>query len=74
MNYQLDLRQYRCPLPLLMAKKALDNLPTGAILELVLNEQSAVQDFIVLCQEKGYRFISQQKLTALETKISIQKI
>ncbi|WP_386692809.1 MULTISPECIES: sulfurtransferase TusA family protein [unclassified Lonepinella] len=73
MDYQLDLRQYICPLPLLMAKKALNNLPHNSILTIQLNEQSAVQDFELLCQQQGYQFISWQKFTALDTQIVIRK-
>ncbi|WP_439240743.1 sulfurtransferase TusA family protein [Lonepinella sp. BR2474] len=73
MDYQLDLRQYGCPLPLLMAKKALDNLPNNTILTIMLNEQSAVQDFELLCQQQGYQLISWQKFTALDWQIIIRK-
>lgn len=52
--YQLDLRQYRCPLPLLMAKKALNQLSTNEQLILSLNLESSVQDFELLCEEYGY--------------------
>lgn len=53
MQYQLDLRQYHCPLPLLMTKQALNRLNVGDELILWLNSVSIVQDFVLLCQEHG---------------------
>nr|WP_132689505.1 sulfurtransferase TusA family protein [Volucribacter psittacicida] len=53
MQYQLDLRQYHCPLPLLMTKQALNRLNVGDELILWLNSVSIVQDFVLLCQERG---------------------
>ena len=73
MNYQLDLSQYQCPLPLLMSQKALAKLPSDSLLTIILNGSSAVQDFQILCQQQNYHFISWQKLTALEQQILIQK-
>ena len=65
MDYQLDLTQFTCPLPLLTAKKALDQLEQDAILTLQLNHTSSVADFELLCQQKGYRIISLEKESAL---------
>jgi len=60
-TYQLDLRQYRCPLPLLMAKKALNQLASNEQLVLLLDLASSVQDIELLCEELGYElFIDSQ--------------
>ncbi|MDG6895632.1 sulfurtransferase TusA family protein [Volucribacter amazonae] len=69
MQYQLDLRQYRCPLPLLMTKQALGHLNLDDELILWLSPASAVQDFEGLCRQMGYRL---QIVSAKELKI--QKI
>ncbi|MGQ0287215.1 sulfurtransferase TusA family protein [Pasteurellaceae bacterium 22721_9_1] len=73
MEYQIDLRQYHCPLPLFMVQKAMEQLESKAILCVILNHTSAVQDFKVLCDRKDYRWISCQKLTALGWQIKLQK-
>lgn len=56
MDYQLDLTAYRCPLPLLMTKKALLGLSKGDILHLSLSDDANVDDIRLLCIELGYSF------------------
>ena len=51
MKYQLDLTALSCPIPLLTAKKALANLVPNDELVLQLNRQSAVENFVVFCEE-----------------------
>lgn len=54
MQYSLDLTGYSCPLPLLMAKKAMTDLKKGDSLEIVLNQQSSLADFELLAKERGW--------------------
>lgn len=56
MDYQLDLTAYRCPLPLLMTKKALSGLAKGDTLHLSLSDDANVDDIRLLCVELGYPF------------------
>lgn len=56
LQYQLDLSQYSCPLPLLMTKKVLKTLSDGARLTLLLNQNASLSDFTLFCQTKGYRW------------------
>ena len=51
MKYQLNLTALSCPIPLLTAKKALANLALNDELVLQLNRQSAVENFVVFCEE-----------------------
>ncbi|QIM65352.1 sulfurtransferase TusA family protein [Frederiksenia canicola] len=53
MDYQLDLTAYRCPLPLLMTKKALQQLKQGELLKVLLNETATLNDFILLGHTMG---------------------
>lgn len=50
MDYRLDLTSYRCPLPLLMTKRALATLQQGDRLFLSLAPDAAVNDIHRLCQ------------------------
>lgn len=61
MDYQLDLRSYLCPLPLLMTKKALVHLKQGDRLNVLLNDKSSVADFELLCQQYGYKLRKQKR-------------
>ncbi|MDD0823658.1 sulfurtransferase TusA family protein [Mannheimia sp. AT1] len=55
MQYSLDLTGYCCPLPLFMAKKAMDDLKKGDSLEILLNKQSSLADFELLVQENYFQ-------------------
>ena len=67
MDYQLDLREYRCPLPLLMTKKALKALPKKATLSVFLSRDTSLADFELLGYQEGYTvtFHHQGKMIAL---------
>lgn len=67
MLYKLDLTTYRCPLPLLMTKKALTQLQQGDELVIELNSLSAVQDFKLLCEQYQYQL---QEISSGQLKIS----
>ena len=54
MKYQLNLTALSCPIPLLTAKKALANLAPNDELVLQLNRQSAVENFVVFCEENHF--------------------
>lgn len=53
MDYRLDLTAYRCPLPLLMTKKALRSLAQGERLSVLL-EEGSVADFHLLAEQLGF--------------------
>lgn len=50
-NYSLDLIAYRCPLPLLSAKRGMLQLNSGESLKLHFNKDVLLNDIILLCQE-----------------------
>lgn len=56
MHYELDLTEYRCPLPLLMTKKALIELQSGDILHVRLNTENGSRDIQLYCRQQNYVF------------------
>lgn len=46
----LDTKGLNCPLPILKAKKALTDLPKGAVLEVLATDPGAVPDFEAFCR------------------------
>lgn len=54
MEYQLDLRAYLCPLPLLMTKNAVKQLVKGESLTVFLNRQTSLADFSVWCESAKF--------------------
>jgi tRNA 2-thiouridine synthesizing protein A len=49
----LDVKGLNCPLPILKAKKALKELPTGATLQVLATDPGAVKDFEAFCRTTG---------------------
>ncbi len=49
----LDTKGMSCPLPILKAKKALGNVPTGGTLEVLATDPGAVKDFAAFCRQTG---------------------
>ncbi|PRI65698.1 SirA-like protein, partial [Haemophilus influenzae] len=59
MKYQLNLTALRCPIPLLSAKKALKNLDKNDELMLILNLESAVENFSIFAEENSVALVEQ---------------
>ena len=61
MNFdkELDARGLNCPLPILRAKKALNDMQTGQVLKLVATDPGAVKDFQAFCKQTGNELLSQ---------------
>lgn len=49
----LDAKGLNCPLPILKAKKALKDVPTGEVLEILATDPGAVADFEAFCRQTG---------------------
>lgn len=49
----LDAKGLNCPLPILRAKKALKELPTGGTLEIQATDPGAIKDFEAFCRTTG---------------------
>jgi tRNA 2-thiouridine synthesizing protein A len=49
----LDAKGLNCPLPILKAKKALKDMPTGATLQIIATDPGAVADFQAFCRATG---------------------
>jgi tRNA 2-thiouridine synthesizing protein A len=54
MDETLDLRGLKCPLPALLAKKALTRLPAGSVLTVVADDPMSVVDIPHMCHGEGH--------------------
>ena len=50
----LDLRGLKCPMPALLAKKALARLSPGAVLTVLADDPMAVVDIPHMCHSEGH--------------------
>jgi len=55
MNFdkELDARGLNCPLPILRAKKALNEMQSGQVLKIVATDPGAVKDFQAFSKQTG---------------------
>jgi tRNA 2-thiouridine synthesizing protein A len=60
MNFdkELDARGLNCPLPILRAKKALNELTSGQILKIVATDPGSVKDFQAFSKQTGNELLS----------------
>ena len=68
----LDVKNLRCPIPVLKAEKALKDLKTGDILEVLTTGPKAIKDFQAFCEVSNCLFQSSNKKNGV-IKISICK-
>lgn len=54
MDEILDLRGLKCPLPALLAKKALARLGSGAALKVLADDPMSAVDIPHMCHSEGY--------------------
>jgi tRNA 2-thiouridine synthesizing protein A len=53
----LDAKGLNCPLPILKAKKALKEVPTGGTLEILATDPGSVADFEAFCRTTGNELV-----------------
>lgn len=63
----VDARDLQCPLPVLKARKALNLMAEGEILEVQANDPAAPLDFQVFCHHGGHRLISMEAAAGVTT-------
>ena len=54
MDESLDLRGLKCPLPALLAKKALARLAPGSVLTVIADDPMSVVDIPHMCHGEGH--------------------
>jgi len=56
----LDAKGLNCPLPILKAKKALKDVPTGGTLEILATDPGSVADFEAFCRSTGNELVESE--------------
>ena len=73
MKYQLNLTALRCPIPLLSAKKALKKLNKNYELMLILNFESAMENFSIFAEENSVALVEQYYVSEKEFIVILKK-
>lgn len=55
----LDARGLNCPLPILRARKALNEMQSGQVLRIVATDPGSVKDFEAFAKQTGNPLVSQ---------------
>lgn len=60
MNFDkdLDARGLNCPLPILRAKKALNDMTSGQVLHILSTDPGSVKDFAAFAKQTGNELLS----------------
>jgi len=56
-DHTLDAKGLNCPLPILKARKALKEVPTGGTLEILATDPGSVADFEAFCRQTGNELV-----------------
>ncbi len=56
-DHVLDAKGLNCPLPILKAKKALNQVPSGGILQVLSTDPGSVADFEAFCRQTGNQLL-----------------
>ena len=63
-NTEIDTRGLNCPLPILKAKKALADMASGEVLEVVATDPGSVRDFQAFARQTGHELVGQTSTQA----------
>lgn len=60
----VDARGLKCPLPILKAKKALNDMQTGEVLRVMATDPGAVRDFNAFSRQTGNELLAHEEKEA----------
>lgn len=66
-HHHLDAKGLKCPLPVLRARKAMKQVPEGAVLVIEATDPNAVQDFQAFCETTGYSLVDSREAEGVYT-------
>ena len=64
---KLDASGLTCPMPLLKAKQALNNMESGCILEIISTDSSSMRDFEVFSRQSGNELMESKEVDGVFT-------
>lgn len=60
-NQELDATGLNCPLPILRAKKTLNKMDSGEVLQVVATDPGAVKDFAAFSKQTGNELLESRE-------------
>ena len=59
---EIDTRGLNCPLPILKAKKALADMPSGQVLKIIATDPGSMRDFQAFARQTGNELVEQSNV------------
>jgi tRNA 2-thiouridine synthesizing protein A len=56
-DFMLDTRGLKCPLPVLRARKAMQGVAPGEMLQVLATDPGTVRDFQAFCEATGHELV-----------------
>ena len=69
----LDVKGLKCPMPLLKAKKALNEMAAQEQLQVLATDPGSVRDFEVFCRQSGHLLLSSEETDGTYTYLLQKK-
>jgi tRNA 2-thiouridine synthesizing protein A len=60
-HHQLDACGLNCPLPVLRAKKTLDKMDSGEVLQIIATDPGSVTDMAALARQTGHKLLESRQ-------------
>ena len=73
MDSELDLRELKCPMPILQTKKALAKMHSGAIIKVLATDAGVPADFVAFCKHTGHQLLESSESEGVFTLIVKRK-
>tara|TARA_B100001996_G_scaffold378140_1_gene361809 strand:- start:154 stop:378 length:225 start_codon:yes stop_codon:yes gene_type:complete len=70
-KFIIDLLGLKCPLPVLKANRIIKNYSKGDIIEFLVNDKAAPNDFKVFCETKNFELLSITKNDNIIIKVKV---
>jgi len=70
-KFIIDLLGLKCPLPVLKANRIIKNYAKGDIIEFLVNDEAAPNDFKVFCETKNFELLSITKNENIIIKVKV---
>lgn len=61
-DLELDARGLNCPLPILRAKRALNDMDSGQVLHVVATDPGSIKDFEAFARQTGNELIESEEV------------
>ena len=66
---ELDTKGMNCPMPILKAKKAMNQLEAGGTLKILATDPGSVEDFSAFCRTGGHALVESSEADGVFTYV-----